>query len=213
MFTIKNVSYKDILKIKELQLAKGSIISLFGESGSGKTTLLKMLNGMITPQSGEITYKGQQISELNPIELRKEVVMLGQDPVVFEGTIRENLLIGLEYADKELVEDDILKDLMDQLYLSKSLDEDAAELSGGEKQRLAFGRIMLMDAEVYLLDEPTSALDKETETAVMEFFTNKIKELKKTSVMVTHAKEIAEQYSDEIIYMKDILAKAGEKDE
>lgn len=211
MFTIKDLSCKDILHIKELQLTKGNIICLFGESGSGKTTLLKLLNGMLTPQSGEVTYKNQLITELDPIDLRKEVVMLGQDPIVFEGSIRDNLLIGLEFAEKDLVGDDILKDLMEHLYLTKNLDEDAAELSGGEKQRIAFGRVILMGAEVYLLDEPTSALDKETETAVMEYFTNKLKAADKTAIMVTHSKEIAEQYSDEIIYMQNILAKAGEK--
>lgn len=160
---------------------QGNIICLFGESGSGKTTLLKMLNGMLTPQSGKILYKDQLITELDPIDLRKEVVMLGQDPIVFEGTVRDNLLIGLEFAEKEPVEDGVLVDLMEQLYLTKKLDEDASELSGGEKQRIAFGRVILMNAEVYLLDEPTSALDEETETAVMEYFTTKVKASKKNS--------------------------------
>lgn len=95
MFSLKDVQFKNILQIPNLELHEGEIICLFGESGSGKSTILKMLNNMLSPDKGEVLYLNKPVSEYNPMELRQEVVMLGQDPVVFDGTVRENLLIGL----------------------------------------------------------------------------------------------------------------------
>ncbi|WP_018931421.1 ABC transporter ATP-binding protein [Gracilibacillus lacisalsi] len=209
MFSIKQLVFKDILTVNKLEIESGKIYCLFGESGSGKSTLLKMFNSMLTPDQGTITYKDQSIANLDPVQLRREVVMLGQDPVVFDGTVRDNLLIGLQFADEANVEDQVLIDLLKDLHLTKDLDEEADKLSGGEQQRLAFGRVLLMNAEVYLMDEPTSALDEETETAIMDLFTKKIRDEGKTAIMVTHSKEVAEKYSDEIIYMNDIVTKEG----
>ncbi|MFD2657496.1 ABC transporter ATP-binding protein [Gracilibacillus thailandensis] len=210
MFSIKQLVFKDILTVNNLEIESGKIYCLFGESGSGKSTLLKMFNSMLTPDQGTITYKDQSIANLDPVQLRREVVMLGQDPVVFEGTVRDNLLIGLQFADEADVEDQVLIDLLNDLHLTKDLDDEADKLSGGEQQRLAFGRVLLMNAEVYLLDEPTSALDEETETAIMDLFTKKIRDEGKMAIMVTHSKEVAEKYSDEIIYMNDIVTKEGD---
>jgi len=102
------------------------------------------------------------------------------------------------------VDESTLLAVMDKLKLHKELDEDASNLSGGEKQRVAFGRVLLMGAKVYLLDEPTSALDEATENSIMEFVTTEIKKKKKTAIMVTHSKYVANEYADKIIYMKDI---------
>ncbi|GAB2560682.1 ABC transporter ATP-binding protein [Gracilibacillus alcaliphilus] len=206
MFQIKQLGFKHILNIDHLTIEDGQIYCLFGESGSGKSTLLKMFNGMLTPDQGEIFYQDKAIRELDPVALRQEVVMLAQDPVVFEGTIRDNLLIGLTFSNKEMVEDKVLNKFLDDFHLSKDLDDDAADLSGGERQRIAFARVLLMNAKVYLLDEPTSALDEETEHAVMDLFMQRMKQENKTAIMVTHSKSVAENYSDQIIYMKDILS-------
>ncbi|MFC4403962.1 ABC transporter ATP-binding protein [Gracilibacillus xinjiangensis] len=207
MFELHNVQFKDILHIEKLEIHDQKIICLFGESGSGKSTLLKMLNGMLTEDSGKVLYNKELLSNYDPVELRKKVTMLGQDPIMFEGTVRDNLLIGLKFTGNDLVDDRKLDQLLKKLRLEKKLDDNADKLSGGEKQRVAFGRVMLMDAEVYLLDEPTSALDEETETKVMDQFRNFLKEKGKTAVLVTHSKEVAEKYADETLYMKDISAK------
>src|SRR5699024_6474670 len=97
------------------------------------------------------------------MSLRKKIVMVSQNPVVFDGTIRENLLKGLEFSGAEAVLDDRLEDPLEALWLDKDPETSASELSGGEKQRMALGRVLLMDqAEVFLLDEPSSDLDDET---------------------------------------------------
>lgn len=204
---LNNVVFRDILHIDKLEIPDRKVICLFGESGSGKSTLLKMLNGLLTHDHGEILFQNQSILEYNPIELRRKVVMLGQDPIMFEGTVRDNLLIGLDFSERERVEDAKLLNLLKELELSKSLDDEADKLSGGEKQRVAFARILLMDAVIYLLDEPISALDEGTEHKVMDFMIHRVQQNQLTAIFVTHSKEVAEQYADQIIYMEDINKK------
>lgn len=204
MFQMSNVIYKDILNIKKVDIPPGKVTTIIGESGSGKTTFMKLLNRLISHDEGSILYNNHPIEEFDPIQLRKQVVMLSQTPAIFEGTIRDNLLIGLKFSGKAPVDDADMVKTLDMLKLHKDLEDDADSLSGGEKQRVAFARVILMDAAIYLLDEPTSALDDETETLVMERFISHARENDKTIIMVTHSKKVAEEYSDQIIQMKDI---------
>ncbi|ENH97942.1 ABC transporter-like protein [Gracilibacillus halophilus YIM-C55.5] len=210
MFELKQVTYQDILQIDQLVIPSQKITCLFGESGSGKSTLLRLLNHMITPDEGDVLYQGDDIEKIDPVQLRRNVVMLGQDPVMFEGTVKDNLLIGVRLAEKDEPRSSTLKSMLTDLQLHKSLDDDASKLSGGEKQRVALGRVLLMDAKVYLFDEPTSALDDDTEDVVMDYVTEYIQQKRQTAVMVTHSKEIADRYADQMIYMTEIQSQRGE---
>ncbi|MFC4618832.1 ATP-binding cassette domain-containing protein [Camelliibacillus cellulosilyticus] len=94
MFRLRHVKYKDILNIPNLDIEAGKVTSIVGESGSGKTTLLKLLNQLISCDEGEVFYNDVNVQTIDSIQLRRQVVMLGQTPVMFEGTVRENLAIG-----------------------------------------------------------------------------------------------------------------------
>lgn len=209
MFKIRNVTFKEILNIPFMDIPAQNVSTLFGESGSGKTTLMKLLNQMISYDSGSIYYNEQLITELDPIELRREVVMLSQTPAIFEGSIRDNLQMGLRFSGKKDADDTKLKEAMDMVQLKKVLDEQTDTLSGGEKQRVAFARVILMGANVFLIDEPTSALDEKTETSVMDQFIQYVREKKKTVVMVTHSKSVAKTYSDHVFQMTEFNKKGG----
>ncbi len=198
LFEIKNVSYKDILFIDSLKIEEGEITCILGKSGGGKTTLLKLLNHLYSYDTGSITFKGDELKEIDPIDLRRKVVMLGQNPAVFPGTVRDNLILGLrfhgiEYNDEQLLE--ILK----KVYLDIDLDADASNLSGGEKQRLALGAVLLLNPKIMLLDEPSSALDEDTEEFIIDMVVNYIKKKNGTLIMVTHSGGIAREYADRII--------------
>ncbi len=199
MFILKNVTYKDILHIPYLQIQKEKITCIIGESGSGKSTLLRMLNDLQSPTSGTIEYNGKLISDYPPIQLRRDVVMLGQTPPIFDGTIKDNLLMGLRLSEKPFPNDDILQRTLKIVSLEKNLEDNADSLSGGEKQRLAFARIVLMDPPVYLLDEPTSALDSDTERRIMKQFTTLAREKSKTVIFITHSQQLPEEIADDII--------------
>ncbi|KOA18116.1 phosphate import ATP-binding protein PstB [Clostridium homopropionicum DSM 5847] len=199
MYTLKAVKYKNILKIDELHIPKEKVTCIIGQSGSGKTTLIRLLNKLISCEEGEILYKGKNLKEVDSILLRREVIMLPQNPVIFPGTIQENLLIGLKFSEKPLVSENELLEMLSFLNLEKSLKENAEKLSGGEKQRISLGRILLMEPEVLLLDEPSSALDEETENLIISKVITYVKSNKKTLTMVTHSSRVAEIFSDNII--------------
>ncbi len=203
MFSLNEVKYKNILNIKNLEIPNRKVTCIIGESGSGKTTLLRLLNKLITCDSGKILYNGKLLSTMDSIELRRKVVMLPQSPAIFKGSVKDNLLIGLKFSEKALVLDDKLSEVLNIVNLNKKLNENAEKLSGGEKQRLALGRIILIEPEVYLLDEPSSALDEETEQIIIKKLVEQSRLNDKTLIMVTHSKKVANDFADNIIEIKD----------
>lgn len=203
MFKLKEVKYKDILDIKSLKISRHKITCIVGESGSGKSTLLRLLNKLISCDSGEIIYNDKSLMTIDSVELRREVIMLPQTPAIFDGSIKENLLIGLKFSQRPFVSDGKLYEVLELVKLNKDIYEDADKLSGGEKQRLALGRIMILEPEVYLLDEPSSALDEETEEMIIKKLVDHTKANNKSLIMVTHSKKIAEEFADNIIEVKE----------
>lgn len=202
MFRLEKVKFRDILNIDHLEIPAKTITCLTGESGSGKTSLLRLLNRMNEPDTGLIYYQEQLLETLNPIELRRKVTMLSQTALTFPGTIEENLQMGLALTEREIVSKAELLNVLETVLLKKSLSADAEKLSGGEKQRLALARLLLLKAEVYLLDEPTSALDEETELDVMIRFLAEVKREKATVIMITHSKQLVEACAEEKIILK-----------
>lgn len=199
MFEFIGVRYKNIIEIPSLEIEKGKITTLAGESGGGKTTILKMLNKMISPTQGSILFEGRELGKIDSVAHRRQVTMLSQTPVMFGGSLRDNLVAGLRFQQREMPDDGVLLNILKQVSLDKELEEDSGKLSGGEKQRLALGRVLLLDSPIYLLDEPSSALDDHTEGLIIDMITGHVKETGKTLVMVTHSKMVAHKYSDAIV--------------
>lgn len=197
MFELKNIKFKDILDIPYLKINEGKVTVITGPSGSGKSTLLKMLNKMQSPTSGEIYYKGDNLKNIDPIKLRCNLPMLGQDVIRYQKTVRDNILIALKFQNKNLVDDEILKETLKKVKLDIDLDTNIEKLSVGEMQRVAIARLILLNKDTYLLDEPTSALDSETEDIVIKNFIETFKG--KTIIYVTHSEKIAQKYADNLI--------------
>ena len=203
MFLLKQVKYREILDIENLNIPKLKTTFIFGNSGSGKSTLLKLLNKLISPESGYIYYDKKLMSDISSIELRRKVVMLGQNPIIFEGNIRDNLLIGLKFSEKKPLNDIDLKIMLDLVNLDKQLDEDSYTLSGGEKQRLSLARALLLNPEVLLLDEPSSALDENTELSVISTVVQYCKDNDITPIIVTHSTLLKDTFSEYNIEIKE----------
>ncbi|MBB6218993.1 putative ABC transport system ATP-binding protein [Anaerosolibacter carboniphilus] len=199
VFQLKQIQYKDILQVEHMDIPLHRITCIVGESGSGKTTLLKMLNALISPTQGEIYFQEERIQDMDSVQLRRKVIMLGQNPVVFPSTIRDNFHAALGFSERALLPDQKLEEYLRMVHLNKSLDQTVESLSGGERQRLALARVFALDPEVLLLDEPSSALDEETEIFIIEETVNYAKKFNKTVIMVTHSKLIAEIYGENII--------------
>ncbi|WP_300408456.1 ATP-binding cassette domain-containing protein [Lagierella sp.] len=213
MFRLKDVKFKDILDIKDTNIKKNEVTAIIGKSGSGKTTILRLLNKMTSPDSGSIYFKEEDIKNLDSIELRRKVQMLSQFPIIFKGNIRDNLNIGLKFMDENPKSDEELSKVLNKVHLNKSLDENSKNLSGGEKQRLCIGRIVLSNPEVFLFDEPSSSLDEDTEKIIIDSLVNHIRSCDKTLVFVTHSLDMAYEYADTILEIvnKDLKERRNEK--
>ncbi|HET7579676.1 MAG TPA: ATP-binding cassette domain-containing protein, partial [Bacillales bacterium] len=121
LFSLKGVTYKDILDIDTLEIHENQTTGLIGESGSGKSTLLKLLNHMISPDQGEVLFNGEPINKINAVELRRQVVMLAQQPALFGDTVKENLQAGLEFSERAPASDEQMKEALEKANLHKNL--------------------------------------------------------------------------------------------
>jgi putative ABC transport system ATP-binding protein len=138
------------------------ITVLAGPSGAGKSTLLRLGNRLDVPSAGVVRFRGTDIGEIDPREVRRRIGMVFQRPVPFAGTVRDNLLVADPEADP-----DALLVVLDRVGLPAELvDRVADDLSGGESQRMCIARTLLTEPDVLLMDEPTSALDPENRRGI-----------------------------------------------
>lgn len=179
-----------ILSDLDLNVHKGELITIMGASGSGKTTLLRLINRLSEGDSGAILLNGKDIKEYDPAELRRKVGMVFQVPVVFTGSVRENLTFGMKLWGEEI---DIQTLSMDAGISQDMLDVDAENLSVGEKQRVCIARALANRPEVLLLDEPTSSLDAVSAEKIETLLVDLCKKQNLTILWVTHEKEQAQR--------------------
>jgi ATP-binding cassette subfamily B protein len=157
-----------------LEIAQGSTIAFVGPSGSGKSTLMGLILGFNRPTEGRILLDGRDSSEIDMRSFREHVAVVSQDTILFQGTVRDNILYGTKnVGETELrraLRDANALDFIEKLPegLDTMLGERGARISGGQKQRIAIARAIIREPRVLILDEATSALDVEAEYIVQE---------------------------------------------
>ncbi|MBI3996336.1 MAG: ABC transporter ATP-binding protein [Candidatus Omnitrophica bacterium] len=163
-----------VLKQLDLTIRAGTTMALVGPSGAGKSTLVKLLPRYYDVTGGRITLDGEDIRDMTLKSLREQVAIVSQEPILFSGTIAENLRYGKPMATEQEVRAatraafaDTFIEQLPQGYQTE-IGERGVRLSGGQKQRLAIARAFLKDAPILILDEPTSALDAESEELVKQ---------------------------------------------
>ena len=181
------------LKIKEQEM-----VAIVGPSGCGKSTLLNIIGQIDDQYDGTLLIDEKTMDKLNQSQkekfIRYHINYLFQNFALIETeTVKENLLIGLEYSKlKKQEKNERIAEVLKKVKLEKTLNKKVYELSGGEQQRIALARIMLKPGNIVLADEPTGNLDKDSSLLVMKV----LKELQKdgkTIIIVTHSEEIASQ--------------------
>ena len=165
---------RPVIRKLSMHLQAGEHLGLLGRIGSGKSTLLRLLAGLYTPQAGHVCVDSVDVQQIEPAELRSRLGYVGQDAQLFQGTLRENLVLSDSWiSDARVI--DVLQQL--DMYkmvashprgLDMPLTEAGGGLSGGQRQLLAMARMMLRDPALVFLDEPTSMMDQTTEAKVIE---------------------------------------------
>jgi ATP-binding cassette, subfamily B, bacterial len=188
----------DFLQGIDLELPAGSKIALIGPNGSGKTTLLHLLCGFYRPRAGRLLADGHPYEEIDVTELRESIGVVMQDPILFSGTIHENLVYGspaataqdVEWAARMATAHEFIVTLP-QGYQTR-IGEDGVLLSGGQRQRIAIARAILRRPRILLLDEPTNHLDRASVARV----TANLHELPEapTIIVVSHDSHVVENF-------------------
>ena len=166
----QNISYrvddKQILDDISLKIDKGEIVTIAGPSGSGKSTLVRILASLITPTAGKIIYAGKDIEEEEPISYRRRVSYAMQQPTLFGKTVRENLEFPYQIRQQAFDENRALIALRTVGLSEDYLQREVNNLSGGEKQRVALLRNILILPETLIMDEVTAGLDGDNRTII-----------------------------------------------
>ena len=214
-FRFENVGYRYdgneelTLKNINLTLCKGEKVALVGENGAGKTTLVKLLTGLYMPTEGKIFMDGMDITELDKESYFKEFAVVFQDSIVVAASVAENVA-----CSKNIEEEKVIACLKDAgLYekvctmkkgihtmLTRNLESDGEELSGGEVQKLMLARALYRDGATLVLDEPTAALDPLAESRMYETYTSFGKD--KTSVFISHRLS-STRFCDRICFLQN----------
>ncbi len=223
----KNISFKYdkeyVLKDFSLTIPKGKTIALVGQSGSGKSTIANLITRFYDVNKGDITIDGLDIRDLTIHSLRNLLGIVTQDAILFNDSVKNNLLLGVKNATDNQVIDalkianawEFVKDLPQGI--NSNIGDSGNKLSGGQKQRLSIARAVLKNPPIMILDEATSALDTESEQLVQKALEKMMKN--RTSIVIAHRLSTIKK-ADKIIVMRngkiveqghhdDLLAKKG----
>jgi len=175
------------------------ITALAGPSGAGKSTLLRCCNRLEAPVEGTVRYRGDDIAGLDPLAHRRDVGMVFQAPVLFPGTVADNLRVADPEAGDERIAGLLRRAALDPGVFAG---RDADSLSGGEGQRVCLARTLATDPHVLLMDEPTSALDQAA-TAELEELMRSLAADGVPVVLVTHDEQQLERVADHVLRLRD----------
>ncbi len=189
MYYIKELKYRGILDIKELEITRGCVYIVSGPSGSGKSSLINLLMANDYNYEGEIYYNEKLLKNIDSMEIRRNVVTLGQESVLLGKTIREDFEILCELLEIDL-DMTRVSTCLNMATLEVDINEKTHKLSGGQKQRLFIARTLYLTRETYIFDEPTSALDPETSQIVMDNIYNFAQENDKLCIIISHDQSV-----------------------
>ena len=179
----------------------GEATAVLGPSGSGKSTLLRLLNRLADPDEGVVRFRGGDLRELDPLELRRRVGLVPQLPAPLPGTVEDNVRYGPSLSGRDA---DVPRALglagLDESFAPREADR----LSVGEQQRVMLARVLALEPEVLLLDEPTAALDEAARTGVEATLRSLVTERRtEATVLVTHERAQAERLASRVVEIRE----------
>lgn len=219
--TLENIHFKyedeNVLKNFSLEVTKGKTVALVGQSGSGKSTIANLLTRFYDVQEGSIKIDGIDIKDMTLESLRDLMGLVTQDSILFNDTIKNNILLGKQDAtDEEIIAAlkvanayEFVKDLPNGI--ETNIGDAGGKLSGGQKQRLSIARAVLKNPPIMILDEATSALDTESEKFVQVALENMMQN--RTSIVIAHRLSTIQKADKIVVMHKGEIVEQGTHDE
>lgn len=214
---LDNVSFKYeedlVLRNFDLTVAKGKSIALVGQSGSGKSTIANLITRFYDVNKGSVSIDGENIKDLTKHSLRSLMGLVTQDSILFNDSIKNNVLLGKEGATDDEITDalkianawEFVKDLPNGI--DSNIGDSGNKLSGGQKQRISIARAVLKNPPIMILDEATSALDTESERLVQEALENMMRN--RTSIVIAHRLSTIQNVDQIVVMQKGQIAEQG----
>ncbi len=212
LFSIRDLSFsytqKPVFSHLDLDFEKGLFYGILGPNGCGKTTLLDLMLKNREPESGHITYKGNNISDLSRRNIAREIALVPQDFYInFPFTVREIVMMGRHpyiprFANPSSEDMDIVNRVMEQMEIEAFSEKYVTNLSGGEKQRVVFARALAQDTPVVIMDEGTSNMDIKHTLQALNIVSNMVKKGGKSVIAAMHDLNLAAAFCDRLIFMK-----------
>jgi tungstate transport system ATP-binding protein len=198
------VAYREavVLEVPRLDVQGGEILAVIGPNGSGKSTLLRVIGLLETPTAGEVRFNGETIAKNRLLAVRRQMASVFQDPLLVDGTVFENVTLGLSF--RHVAPSEIrsrVQAWLDRFGIAHLAHRQARTLSGGEAQRTALARALVLRPDLLLLDEPFSALDQPTREALISELARILREDRITTVFVTHDRGEALAFGDRVAVM------------
>jgi phospholipid/cholesterol/gamma-HCH transport system ATP-binding protein len=217
----KSFGDKKVLLDINLKMNKGENLVILGKSGTGKSVLIKCIVGLIDLDEGKLLLFGKDISELKDkelTELRRKIGFLFQSGALYDSmTVRENLEFPLRRQVTKVASDEMdqrVKEALENVGLSDTIDMTPSELSGGMRKRLGLARTLILKPEIMLYDEPTTGLDPITSREISSLILEVQKKYHTASIIITHDIECAKLTANRIIVVKEgVCAAEGTYDE
>ena len=194
-----NLVFNQMLFYPDIAIKRGSVVFIQGPSGAGKSTLFRLINNTVSPSEGKILFNGVDIEEIDSIDLRRKIILVGQSTYLFNKTIKENFIQFHKYRETKPPEEREIKEYLNICCIDFSTDTLCENLSGGEKQRIFLAIALSFKPKVLLLDEPTSALDSNTADCVITNIVNYCKQKGITLIIISHDIALADKYAEQII--------------
>lgn len=190
------LSFMDFIRYPDMRIPTEKVTFITGESGTGKSTLLRLFNNSLSSSSGSVYYRGTDILSIDPVELRRSVLLVGQSVFLFDDTITGNVEQFFAYRGEGLPETSSIQECLSVCRADFSPAVDCTTLSGGERQRVYLALFLAMDSDILMLDEPTSALDGANGRQVMENIASFCRDRGRTLVVVSHDENLVERFAE-----------------
>jgi tungstate transport system ATP-binding protein len=188
-----------VLDFEQFAIPKTGVVGLVGHNGSGKSTLLRLLALLEAPTEGHVLWNGGAVAPRQRAALRRRITLVEQRPVLFRGTVRDNLEYGLRVRDiRHSAAHGMIGDVVERLGLGPLLNRRRHELSDGEVQRVAVGRALVLRTDVLLLDEPASSADRAATGALYRTLAAERAERPFAACIASHQLEDAYRWADDI---------------